>query len=178
MLFSDSKRELWAWKAAIIERLASLRLVIHETRAQVLPVAAGIPWLGFVVYPSHRLIKARKVRWAHRRLRARLEAYHRGEVSFAELDAAIQGWIAHVGNADSWGLRRHVLETLVMRPAEHSRAVAARQNRNPGKKTRSRRASAGSAAGRGPVRSQWSKMGDEHTTRNPRSLPRSFGRSL
>ncbi len=47
-LFGDSKRELWAWKAAIIDRLAHLRLVIHETRAQVLPVGAGIPWLGFV----------------------------------------------------------------------------------------------------------------------------------
>ena len=125
-LFSDSKGELWAWKAAIIERLARLRLVIHETRAQVLPVVAGIPWLGFVVYPTHRLVKARKVRSAHRRLRSRLAAYHAGEISYAELDASIQGWINHVGHADSWGLRRHVLETLAVRPAEHRRAVEAR----------------------------------------------------
>jgi hypothetical protein len=46
------------------------------------------------------------------------------------LDAAIQGWIAHVAHADSWGLRHHVLKTLVMRPAEHRRAVAARQDRS------------------------------------------------
>jgi hypothetical protein len=32
-LLGDSKHELWAWKAAIIERLTRLRLVIHETRA-------------------------------------------------------------------------------------------------------------------------------------------------
>jgi RNA-directed DNA polymerase len=125
-LFSDSKRELWAWKAAIIERLARLRLVIHETRAQVLPVVAGIPWLGFIVYPTHRLVKARKVRSACRRLRSRLAAYHSSEISYAELDASIQGWINHVSNADSWGLRRHVLETLLIRPAEHRRAVEAR----------------------------------------------------
>jgi hypothetical protein len=74
-LFSDSRRQLWAWKAAIIDRLASLRLVIHETRAQVLPAGAGIPWLGFVVYPNHRLVKARKVRNAHRRLRLRVAAF-------------------------------------------------------------------------------------------------------
>jgi hypothetical protein len=126
-LFSDSRQELWTWKAAIIERLARLRLVIHESRAQVVPVGAGIPWLGFVVFPNHRLVKARKVRNAHRRLRSRLAAYHEGEISYAELDASIQGWINHVGHADSWGLRRHVLETLVIRPAEHRRAVAARQ---------------------------------------------------
>ena len=125
-LFADTKRQLWSWKAAVIERLAQLRLVIHASRAQVLPVDAGIPWLGFVVYPTHRLVKARKVRTAHRRLRARLARYHAGDISFAELDASIQGWIAHVAHADSWGLRRHVLDTLVIRPAEHRRAVSAR----------------------------------------------------
>ena len=128
-LFSDERRELWAWKAAIIERLAWLRLVIHETRAQVLPVAAGIPWLGFVVHPTHRLVKARKVRSAHRRLRARLAAYHAGEIGYADLDASVRGWINHVRHADTWGLRRHVLDTLAIRPAEHRRAIAARKDR-------------------------------------------------
>ncbi|MCG8357484.1 MAG: reverse transcriptase/maturase family protein [Kiloniellales bacterium] len=126
-LFGDSKRQLWAWKAAIVERLARLRLVIHETRAQVQPVGAGIPWLGFVVFPNHRLVKARKLRNTHRRLRSRLAAYHAGEISFAELDASIGGWIAHVAHADTWGLRGHVLDTLPIRPAEHRRAIAARQ---------------------------------------------------
>jgi hypothetical protein len=46
------------------------------------------------------------------------------------LDASIQGWITHVGHAGSWGLRRHVLDSLVIRPAEHRRAVAARQTRH------------------------------------------------
>jgi hypothetical protein len=78
------------------------------------------------VGPTHRLVKARKVRNAHRRLHARLAAYHAGDISFAELDAGIRGWIAHVGHADSWGLRERVLESLAIRPAEHRRALAAR----------------------------------------------------
>jgi hypothetical protein len=32
-LFADSRRQLWSWKAAVIERLAALRLVIHASRA-------------------------------------------------------------------------------------------------------------------------------------------------
>lgn len=61
---------------------------------------------------------------AFRRLRDRLAAYHTGTISFAELDASVRGWIAHVGHADSWGLRKHVLDSLVIRPAEHRRAKA------------------------------------------------------
>lgn len=107
-LFSDSKRELWAWKRAIVERLASLRLTIHAGPAQVVPVGNGIPWLGFVVYPTHQRVKARKVRSATRRLGARLDEYLGGRISFAELDASVKGWVNHVRHADSWGLRRHV----------------------------------------------------------------------
>lgn len=69
-LFSDSKRELWMWKRAIIERLAQFRLTLHENAAQVLPCERGIPWLGFVIYPTHRRVKTRNVVKFSRRLRA------------------------------------------------------------------------------------------------------------
>lgn len=118
-LFSDSKRDLWAWKTAIIERLAGLRLTIHEEAAQALPCACGIPWLGFVVYPTHRRVKARNVVRFSRRLRDRWADYCAGKISFAEFDSSVQGWINHVRYADSWGLREHVLgQGLIHRPPE------------------------------------------------------------
>lgn len=129
-LFSDSRQTLWAWRAALVERLAALRLTIHERRAQVAPVAAGIPWLGFVVFPDHRRVKARKVRFATRHLRARYAEYLEGMISFAEFDAAVQGWINHVRYADSWGLRRHVLAPFLLKPGDGlhaTRRFAARQ---------------------------------------------------
>ena len=107
--FSDSKRELWAWKRAIVERLARLRLVIHEEAAQVVHFRCGILWLGFVVHPTHRRVKARKVRHATRHLGGRFDAYRAGQISFGELDASVKGWVNHVRYADTWGLRRHIL---------------------------------------------------------------------
>ncbi len=107
-LFSDSKRELWRWKQAMIERLATLRLTVHP-QAQVSPVSAGIPWLGLIVYPNHRRVKARNVRNFDRRLRDRWQAFCAGKISFAEFDASVQGWINHVRYADTWGLRTLVL---------------------------------------------------------------------
>ncbi len=115
-LFSDSRQQLWAWKRAIIERLVGLRLTIHENAAQVLPVTHGIPWLGFVVFPTHRRVKARNAVKFTRRLRERWAEFCAGEISFAELDASVQGWINHVRYADTWGLRRHVLGRPLVRP--------------------------------------------------------------
>ena len=68
-----------------------LRLTVHAGAAQVTPVEIGIPWLGFVVYPTHRRVKARNVRNFTQRLQARWEAYCDGEISFAEFDASVAG---------------------------------------------------------------------------------------
>jgi hypothetical protein len=103
---------LWAWKRAIVERLARLRLTIHAGPAQVVPVENGIPWVGFLVFPTHRRVKARKVRVATQRLGGRLDDYLAGHISFADFDASVKGWVNHIRYADTWGLRRHVFAGL------------------------------------------------------------------
>jgi hypothetical protein len=108
-LFSDSKRQLNAWRAAIIDRLGALRLTIHENEAQVTQTRYGIPWLGFVVYPTHRLLKRRNAVQFTRRFERLIDLYEESQISFAELDASVQGWINHVRFADTWGLRGHIL---------------------------------------------------------------------
>ena len=122
VLFGESKRQLYEAKQAIIERLSRLRLTVHASRGQVVPCTAGIPWLGFVVYPTYRRVKARKVRHTTRRLRARYHAWCKGQLSFAELDASVQGWINHVRYADSEGLRDYILSEFELGHARVERS--------------------------------------------------------
>jgi hypothetical protein len=114
-LFGDDKAQLWQWKQAIIERLARYRLKLHEASCQVKPTRSGQPWLGFVIYPEKRLLKARKARYATRHLQAQYSAWRQGKLSFAKLDASLQGWINHARHGDTWGLRRTVLRRLAAR---------------------------------------------------------------
>jgi hypothetical protein len=93
-------------------------LTIHEESAQVVPVTTGIPWLGFVVYPTHRRLKARKAVEATRRLGEGFEAWQEGRITFAEFDASVQGWINHVRYADTWRLRGEVLGRFAWGPAK------------------------------------------------------------
>lgn len=116
-LFSDSKTQLWEWKQGVVERLASLRLTVHEGSAQVQPVSAGVPWLGFVVWPDHRRVKGRKVVEATRRLSERFGAWQSGLISFGEFDASVKGWTNHVRYADTWGLRAEVFDRFMWTPA-------------------------------------------------------------
>lgn len=113
VLFDNDRERLLDARAQLIEFLAThLRLRVHEGAAQVQACADGLPWLGFVVYPDHRRVKSRKVVETTRRLVERHAAWLAGEISFGEFDASVQGWINHVRYADTWGLRRHVLQKL------------------------------------------------------------------
>lgn len=114
-LFGSDKAQLYAWKEAIIGRLARLRLTVHEREAQVIPTLDGIPWLGFVVYPSYRRLKRRNTVNFTRRLEHNIDLYETGQISFGELDASVQGWINHVRYADTWGLRRYLFENHPIR---------------------------------------------------------------
>ncbi len=111
LLFADDKAQLWDWKAAIVERLAGLRLTIHQRESTVYPAATGIPFLGFRVYPDHRRLKRRNGVAFVRRLRGWRRQVARGKLTLADLTPRIQGWIAHAAHGDTWRLRR-VLLTL------------------------------------------------------------------
>ena len=112
LLFGDDKAQLWAWRQAVIDRLAGLRLSIHEDAAQVRPVEQGIPFLGFVVYPTHRLLKRRKGINYRRRLRGMLHDYRTTRSRRDQIDRSVRGWINHVRYADTWGLRAAILKEV------------------------------------------------------------------
>lgn len=109
-LFSDSKKQLQQWRSEIVEYLSSLRLIIHTKAAQVSPVTHGIPWLGFIVYPTHRRLKRRNGVKFQRRLAHNISLYRQGAITSAELDAGVQGWINHVRYGDTWSLRKQMFQ--------------------------------------------------------------------
>jgi len=117
-LFGDNKHQLYTWKQALIGFLARLRLVIHESQAQVVACIQGVPWLGFIVYPTHRHLKARNVVKFTQRFERNIDLYEKGQIPFAELDASVQGWINHVRYADTWGLRGHIFDSHPITPRQ------------------------------------------------------------
>ena len=106
LLFSNDKHELLEWRDRIIQRLAKLRLTLHENKVQARPVTEGIPFLGFEIFPSHRRLKQRKGIAFQRKYKHMLLEHKEGRMPHDKITASIQGWVNHVRYADTWGLRR------------------------------------------------------------------------
>ena len=113
LLFAEDKSVLCTWRQAVVDHLADLRLTIHPG-AHPQPVTEGIPFLGFVVYPTHRRLKRRKVIHFRRKLRTEMRAYRAGKLPAGKVAASVLGWINHVRYGDTWGLRRAVLRAVVL----------------------------------------------------------------
>jgi retron-type reverse transcriptase len=114
LLFSDSKQTLWAWKQAIRAFLDGLRLTLHERSSTVYPVRHGIPFLGFVTYPTHRLLKRRNGIAFARRFRQQRQQLALGMLTYETLLASVSGWLAHAAHGDTYGLRRALVTHHVM----------------------------------------------------------------
>jgi retron-type reverse transcriptase len=109
LLFGHSKQQLWDWKAAINTFLPRLRLTMHQASSTVYPVANGIPFLGFVTYPTHRLLKRRNGLAFRRRFKAQLRQLAAGQLDYAGVTASVRGWLAHASHGQTYGLRRALL---------------------------------------------------------------------
>jgi len=112
LLFGDDKGQLWDRKVAAVERLAGLRLTIHDECAQVRPTTEGLPFLGFVVYPHKRRLKRRKGVAYALKFRGLVRDYAAGRLPLDRVTASVQGWANHAGYGDTLGLRRAVLSSV------------------------------------------------------------------
>ncbi len=116
LLFADSRRKLWDWKAAIRDLLDGMRLTMHEGSSTVYPATKGIPFLGFRLYPGYRRLKRRNGVAFARRFRRSIHDLSSGRIGRDDLDLRVQGWIAHAAHGDTWGLRRALLNEPIPLP--------------------------------------------------------------
>jgi len=97
-LFADSKWTLWRWKQEIEVFLQQYRLRLNERRSAISPTTAGRPFLGQLVFQTHRRLNAKNVRRFKRQLRAWQS--HPPE----NMPQRIASWVGHASQADTFGL--------------------------------------------------------------------------
>ena len=109
LLFDDGKAALHRWRRKIIAFLMTLRLTLHEGKAQVFPVGDGIDFLGWRLFPHYRRLRRDNVRHAVRRLRRQQAAYAQAELGEEQLTASVRAWLAHAAHGNTYRLRRRIM---------------------------------------------------------------------
>ncbi len=109
VVFGEDREHLLVVREKIRHFLCRLRLTLHERKSVVYRTRDGVPFLGFLVFPTHRRLLRKSVVRAARRLRELAELYADGLVSASEVRQRVMAWLGHARHGDTWGLRRQLL---------------------------------------------------------------------
>ncbi|MBM3222078.1 MAG: RNA-dependent DNA polymerase, partial [Candidatus Rokubacteria bacterium] len=117
LLFGGEKAALHDARRRLEAFLAGLRLTLHPKKTRVFPVAAGVPFLGFV-HQTHRVrLRRDGVRRFMRRMRRYQRAFAERALPAARVTASVQSWVAHASHGQTYRLREALLARFVFSAA-------------------------------------------------------------
>ena len=117
LLFSNDKRQLAQAREQITEFLTSLRLRLHPKKNTIFPVTEGIRFLGYRVFPTHRLLVKENVWRFLRRVRNMQAEYNEGNATLPEIKQRLMSWSGHAQHANTYRLRSLLFGRIVFQRA-------------------------------------------------------------
>jgi retron-type reverse transcriptase len=112
-VLGESARELGEVREAVRERLTGLGLTLHPVKQRIYPVTEGCDFVGYRIFPTHRLLRRHSGYRFRRRLRGMARGFARGALSPADVRSRVASWVGHAEHADTWGLRRTIFAQVV-----------------------------------------------------------------
>jgi retron-type reverse transcriptase len=106
LLFHDDSGWLAAARGQIEDRLGAMRLLLHPGKRAISQTSDGVRFVGYRVFPTHRLLPRAGVTRMKRRLAGMRRALEAGTLSAAAFRQRSQSWLGHAGHADTFGLQR------------------------------------------------------------------------
>lgn len=127
LVFSHDKRELGEARLRIAEFLEMLRLKLHPDKSVILPVTAGIRFLGYRVFPTHRLVVKENVRRFRRRVRRMQKLYAAGQIGLNDIKRRLMSWLGHARQADTHILSHRLFARITFQRARVDKSRVARR---------------------------------------------------
>lgn len=113
ILLSDSKSDLHYYKNAMQGYLRDeLNLDLPDSKAWIEPVSKGATFLGYRIFPDHKLLRKRNKIKFRRKLQTQKKELERGEITYSELKDSIDSWKGHASHASTHNLRKNYLGEL------------------------------------------------------------------
>ena len=89
-------------------RLSDLRLRLKREEVSVAPARAGLTFVGYRIWRTHRLVRKQNVRRFRRRVHSMRRAYADGIIDWCDIKARLDSWMGHARQADSTRLLQRI----------------------------------------------------------------------
>jgi retron-type reverse transcriptase len=117
LVFSNDKANLAIMRRRLTDFLVRLRLKLHPRKNTVFPVTEGIRFLGYRVFPTHRLLIKENVRRFRRRARKMQAEFAVRELDWPDIRQRLMSWVGHARQANTHVLCERLLATITFQRA-------------------------------------------------------------
>jgi len=83
-------------------------------KTSIFPTSHGIDFLGYRIWPTHRLLRKSSIRRAKRKFKMLSRRYREGRATRQKIEQSMRSWLSHARHCDSYNVRKTVLKSLVL----------------------------------------------------------------
>lgn len=107
-VFGDDLDRLERLKSSIAGYLAGQKLKLHPDKSKIYETGRGVEFLGYKIYPSHRLIIWPNAARFKKRLRRLARMFQRRAITIEKITCSVQSWLGYAKHANSYNDRRRL----------------------------------------------------------------------
>lgn len=109
VILSENEEQLEFWKEQIDKFLRKeLKIELHPDKSRIVALSRGIDFVGFRNFYHHKLLRKRNIRDIMRKV----DMFKLRELGKDKLLESFQGWNAYAKWANSYKLRRNLINSL------------------------------------------------------------------
>ena len=92
-----------------------LRLTLHPQKIILSNLHQGIDFLGYILFPHHRLLRTRTKRRMKRRLKTKYTAYLQQKIDHTHMDQCLQSYLGILSHANTYQLSQNLKNAYLVR---------------------------------------------------------------
>lgn len=101
-------------KSRLQEFLTKRLALALNSKTNIFPMAQGVNFLGYRIWPTHRLLRKSSAKRMKRKLKRFVRGYSEGNIELDHINASIQSWLGHCRHADTYKLRCKLFEEFAL----------------------------------------------------------------
>lgn len=117
LVFGNDKVALADVRGRVAQFLVGLRLQLHPDKTVISAIGDGVRFLGYRVFPTHRLLPKENIRRFRRRVRQLQAHYADGRIGPGDVRQRLMSWTGHARRADTYLLCERLFATIGFRRA-------------------------------------------------------------
>jgi retron-type reverse transcriptase len=112
VILDISAKRLDIYKRKINRFLQNIRLELHPEKSKIMPLHAGIKFLGFRVFYRYKLPKKSNIDIIRNRVDHFMALYEAGIMNKHEIFAKVDGWNAYAMHGNTYKFRKNLMKKL------------------------------------------------------------------